>query len=224
MGKLGPIIDAIGIEPYFRDDAVVIYHADCKTILSKIPKVDLVLTDPPYGIGHPTDYRTRGRSNLAVCIDYAPVYGDDKPFDPVPLLKMGLCILWGANHYSERLPSSASWLVWDKERPDGLDQSTCELAWSNAVSGVRRFRHLWNGMMRASERGENYHPTQKPAALMRWCLSLVPAAQTILDPFMGAGPVLRAAKDLGRYAIGIEIGEKYCEVAKRRMAQTVMAL
>jgi len=183
-----------------------------------------VLTDPPYGIAHPTNYRERGRSKLALCTDYVPVHGDDEPFEPAPLLEIGPCILWGANHYAERLPSSASWLVWDKERPDELDQSTCELAWSNGTKGVRRFRHLWNGMMRASERGENYHPTQKPVALMRWCLSLVPEAHTVLDPYMGSGPILRAAKDLGRYAIGIEIELKYCEIAAQRMSQSVMAL
>ena len=68
------------------------------------------------------------------------------------------------------------------------------------------------------------HPTQKPIALMKWCMGFVPDAQTILDPFMGSGTTLRAAKDLGRKCIGIEIEEKYCEIAVRRLNQEVLPL
>src|SRR3990167_3773563 len=198
--------------PYFQDDSVTIYHGDCREILPYLPKVDLVLTDPPYGISHPTNYRERGRSNLARCNDYVPVFGDDKPFDPIPWIQWP-CVLWGANYYADKLPCSSGWLVWDKERPHDLDQATCELAWTNFVKGARVFRHLWNGMIKGSERGENYHPTQKPVELFRWCLLLKWTPEgTILDPFMGSGPTLRAAKDLRRKAIGIEIEEKYCEI------------
>ena len=218
-----PLLPA-GIKPYYLDEkaGIAIILGDCRDILPTLGPVDLVLTDPPYGIGHPTDYAARGRANLAACRDYPPVYGDDETFNPRFLLDLDIpLILWGANHYANELKPSSGWLVWDKERPDDLDQSTCELAWTNCVKGVRRFRWLWNGCMRASrERLE--HPTQKPEALMRWCLSLVPDMQTILDPFMGSGTTLRAAKDLGRRAIGIEIEEKYCEIAVKRLAQEVL--
>jgi DNA modification methylase len=153
------------------------------------------------------------------------VYGDDEPFDPQPLLRLGLpTVLWGANYYADRLPNASGWLVWDKERPDNLDQSTCELAWTNFVHGVRRFRFMWNGMLRASNE-ELCHPTQKPIALIRWILGLrwTPTG-TILDPYMGSGTTLRAAKDLGRKAIGIEIEERYCEIAAKRLAQQVLPL
>jgi DNA modification methylase len=210
-------------KPYYQDSAVTIYHADCREIWPYLWKPDLVLTDPPYGISHPCDFKTRGRANLADCTDYAPVYGDDEPFDPSQWIKQP-AILFGANYYSSRLPDGSGWLVWDKDRPDDLDQSTCELAWSNVVKGVRRFRYLWHGMLRAGD-DLLYHPTQKPVELMAWCLSLkwTMTFQNILDPFMGSGTTLRAAKDLGRKAIGIEIEERYCEIAARRMEQEVLA-
>jgi DNA modification methylase len=210
---------------YYQDGAVTIYHGDCREILPTLEPVDLVLTDPPYGIAHPTDYASRKRGSLAACRDYPPVHGDDEPFDPTWLLALDKpTVLWGANYYADKLPPSSGWLVWDKERPDDLDQSTCELAWTNFIKGVRRFRYLWNGAIRkGNQRLE--HPTEKPIALMAWVLThrWTPEG-VVLDPFMGSGTTLRAAKDLGRKAIGIEIEEKYCEIAARRMAQEVLAL
>lgn len=210
--------------PYYQDEWATIYHGDSVGMLPELKDNDikLVLSDPPYGINHPTDYRRRGRSGLAQCSDYAPVAGDDKPFDPTPWLEWP-AILWGANYFAHRLPPASGWMVWDKERPANLDQSTAELAWTSMVKGVRVFRHLWHGMMRASERKENYHPTQKPSALMAWCLGhrWVPEG-LVLDPYMGAGPVLVAAKAAGRKAIGIEIEEKYCEIAANRLRQGVL--
>jgi DNA modification methylase len=166
-----------------------------------------VSTDPPYGIDHPCNFHQRGRDKLARCNDYASVKGDDAPFDPTWILTLDVpSVLWGANHYSDKLPNSSGWLVWDKERPDDLDQATCELAWTNCVKGVRRFRHLWNGMMRASEHGENYHPTQKPVALYEWVLSLrwIPSGP-IFDPYMGAGPGGIAAIRARRKFVGCEL-------------------
>lgn len=103
-----------------------------------------------------------------------------------------------------------------------IPQATCELAWSNFVKGCRRFRFLWNGFMRAGDESL-YHPTQKPVDLMTWCLSLpwTPEGK-VLDPYMGSGPVLIAAKLAGRKAIGIEIEERYCEIAANRLAQGVL--
>lgn len=213
------------MKPYYDDgNGIVIWHGDCRELVSSLPTVDLVLTDPPYGISHPCQFQSRGRANLARCKDYPDVHGDDMPFDPSPWIGMD-CILWGANHYASRLPDSGGWLVWDKERPDELDQSTCELAWTNCVKGIRRIRYLWHGMMRKGE-DELVHPTQKPVELMTWCLQLkwTMEKERILDPYMGSGTTLRAAKDLGRKAIGIEICEEYCEIAAERLSQEVLAL
>ena len=216
------------MKPYYADGrGIVIWHADCRDVLPTLAagSVGLVLTDPPYGIAHPTNYRARGRGQLAACHDYPPVHADARSFDPAPLLALGLpTALWGANYFADRLPASGGWLVWDKERPDSLDQATCELAWTNYVHGVRRFRYLWNGMIRAGDE-VLVHPTQKPVALMRWVLSLPWTPRgTVLDPYMGAGPVMLAAKDFGRRAIGIEIEERYCEIAARRLSQEVLPL
>jgi DNA modification methylase len=207
------------MKPYYGPkDGITIYHGDCRELIGSLD-ANVVVTDPPYGIAHPTDYLRRGRSNLARCSDYPKVHGDDKPFDPEPLLHFP-AILWGANHYASRLPDSSGWLVWDKLRGDDLDQSRAELAWSSCHRGVRLFTHRWDGFLRQTERGENYHPTQKPVALMTWVLSFTEG--TILDPYMGSGPVLVAAALAGRRAIGIEIEEKYCEIAAKRLGQRVL--
>lgn len=222
--------------PYYDHAGIVIYNCDCWDILPSL-KADAVVTDPPYGIAHPCDFKARGRGVTCgtrpdtgrpvwanpTARDYPDVYGDDVGFEPRRWANWP-CVLWGANHYADKLPSSGGWLVWDKMRPDDLDQSTCELAWSNYIKGVRRFAYLWNGMMRAGH--ENLvHPTQKPVALMRWVLSFrwTPPG-TILDPFMGSGTTLVAAKQLGRKAIGVEIEERYCEIAAKRLQQEVLPL
>jgi DNA modification methylase len=211
------------VKPYYEHAGITIYHGDCREIVPMLAFDGLVLSDPPYGISHPTNYAERGRANLSACTDYPPVYGDDQPFNPQWLLTVGAArILWGGNWFANALPSMGGWLVWDKERPDDLDQATCELAWTDCVKGVRRFRFLWHGALRLGQEAL-FHPTQKPQALMGWCLSFpwTRDYQRILDPYMGAGSTLLAAKQLGRKAIGIEIEERYCEIAAKRLSQEV---
>jgi DNA modification methylase len=210
------------MKPYYEASGVTIYHGDSREILPSLA-FDVIATDPPYGVSHPTNFRARGRSRLAGCRDYAPVHGDDKPFDPSWLLSLDKpTILWGANHYASRLPDAGGWLVWDKERPHDLDQATAELAWTNFVKGVRVFRHLWHGMLRASN-DALIHPTQKPEALHKWCFALrwFPAG-IVADPYMGSGSLLRAAKDAGKTAIGVEVEERYCELVAKRLGQEVL--
>jgi DNA modification methylase len=212
------------VTPYYSHAGITIYLGDCREVLPTLGAFDLMLTDPPYGINHPTDFHARGRGKLARCSDYTPVYGDAEPFDPRWLLGHGNAhIIWGANHFAHLLPPVSGWLVWDKERPEDLDQATCEIAWSDCVKGVRIVRHLWNRMMRASHEAL-CHPTQKPVRVMSWCMSLrwTSELQSVLDPFMGSGTTLVAAKELGRRAVGIEIEERYCEIAARRLSQEIL--
>ncbi len=207
------------VKPYATGRGWTLYHGDCREVLPTLSGVDAVVTDPPYGISLRCNYFERGMGELAQCRDYQDVYGDGEKYDPTPILSLGVpTVLWGGNHFADRLPASGGWLVWDKQRPPELNQATCELAWTNCVRGVRIFHHLWHGMMRASERGTGYHPTQKPSALYRWVLGLrwIPSG-TVLDPYMGSGPCGVAAVELGREYIGIEIDERYCEVAARRL-------
>jgi site-specific DNA-methyltransferase (adenine-specific) len=209
------------MKPVIIGDATL-YLGDCLEILPFLGPVDAVVTDPPYGIAHPCNFKGRGRGNLAECNDYPDVIGDDEPFDPAPILALGVpTVLWGGDHITG-LPVAPGWLVWDKKRPDDLDQSTCELAWTNCVKGTRRFSHLWNGMMRESEHGENYHPTQKPVALFSWILALrwLPHIRNvILDPYMGSGPCGVACIRGGRSYIGIEIEPRYFDIACERISR-----
>lgn len=207
------------MKPYYENNNGVLYHGDCLEIMPQLGPVDLVLTDPPYGISLPTNYKERGRCCLAVCNNYKPVHDDNKPFNPSFLLELNKpTVLFGANYFADRLPASSGWIVWDKLRPVGIDQADAEIAWTNFVKGVRVFRHLWHGMMRASEHGKNYHPTQKPVVLMEWVLMLRWTPQgTVLDPFLGSGTTAVACERLGRKWIGIEISEEYCEIAAKRI-------
>jgi site-specific DNA-methyltransferase (adenine-specific) len=215
--------------PYYQDDFATIYHGDCREVLPSL-LFEVIVTDPPYGVSEPGDRRSRGRGNAAECNDFPDVYGDDKPFDPQWLLDFGRpTVLFGANHFCERVPSASRWLVWDKL--DGLqgsrdigfnDNADAELAWTNLGGPVRLFGHRWKGMLKSSERGHRrVHPTQKPVPLMSWVLRQCPEGR-VADPFMGSGTTLRAAKDLGRHSIGIEIEERYCEIAAKRLAQEVL--
>lgn len=168
-----------------------------------------VIADPPYGVAERTDRKAKGRGCLAECNDFPPVFGDNEPFDPSHLLRFPRLVLWGAQYFAERLPVSPSWLVWDKR--DGLspnDNADVEVAWTNLGGPARIYRHMWNGMVKASERDERrVHPTQKPVSLMSWIIS-----------------TWGAAKRCGHQAIGIEIEERYCEVAAGRLQQGVLAL
>ena len=217
------------MKPYYQDESVTIYHGDCREIVLPLNPSDLVLTDPPYGVKLNTKYAKASRGPLSGAHDYPPVYGDNEPFNPqnYPLAYDNV-VLWGANYYADKLPPSGQWLVWDKRDGVGYnDQADCELAWTKGTKGTvpRIYRHLWNGMLKDSERTDRrVHPTQKPVALMKWCLGFFPDAKIVLDPFMGSGTTLRAAKDMGIKSLGIEIEERYCEIAAKRMAQMAMAL
>ncbi len=183
-----------------------------------------VVSDPPYGIRY---VHGEGGGCLAKSTIFAghSIIGDDSKFDPSPWLEFKVVVLWGANHYASRLPDSPAWLIWDKR--DGIcsnDQADCEMAWTNLKKPARVFRHIWNGMLKDSERGESrVHPTQKPAALMAWCLeqAKVPSGATVLDPFMGSGTTGIACLRTGRNFIGIEKDPAHFKTACERFAREI---
>jgi site-specific DNA-methyltransferase (adenine-specific) len=207
-------------KPYYDRDGITIYHADCRDILPLLEpgSIDLVLTDPPYGIAHV--WKGGGGHGWGKQKQDSPVRNswdeatpDQKTMDLVVHAGANV-VIWGGNYFN--LPLSRGWLVWNKpERNFTLAEA--ELAWTNRDAVIRV------GDFNRSDTGRE-HPTQKPLKLMKWCILLFPNAQTILDPFMGSGTTLRAAKDLGRKAIGIEISEEYCEMAVKRLAQEVLPL
>ena len=202
--------------PYYQDDYAKIYNGDCREILPDMGKVDLVLTDPPYGIGR--DGMIASTSSHGGRKAYEFLGWDNSA--PVEIITQAMkkahdSVVWGANYFPQCFPPSMGWLVWDKGQD--ICSSDCELAFSTRNKALRRI--VLNRCELAID-GTN-HPTQKPLKLMTWCLAFFPEAKTVLDPFMGSGTTLRAAKDVNRKAIGIEIEEKYCEIAAKRMEQEV---
>lgn len=221
------------IQPYYADSWSTIYHGDCRDILPALtlPRGALILTDPPYHIGYKPKYgRRKTRNGFMAPSSMPEVDGDDaaSDFDPAHLLALGVeMILWGANHYAQALPRG-QWLIWDKrcQLVPQRAQADCEIAWRSKRAPDRIFYHLWDGMVRASERGQSrIHPTQKPLALMRWCIALAGEQHMpglIVDPYMGSGTTLRAAKDMGIRSVGIETSEHYCRRAAQRQAQETL--
>jgi site-specific DNA-methyltransferase (adenine-specific) len=233
MGSSGATmtLDEVGIKPYYEDSAVQIFHGDCREIVPTLGRFDLLLTDPPYGIALNTDNSrfsggTAGniskRGNGPGVGAGVPVLGDDEPFDPSWLPALAdRSIIWGWHCFPDKLPRGTC-LVWIKRNDEAFGSflSDAETAWYSKGHGVYCFKDLSNNSIAR----QRVHPTQKPLALMQWCISLAGDVRTILDPFMGSGTTLRAAKDLGRKAVGIEREERYCAIAAKRMQQEVLDL
>lgn len=212
------------MKPYYEKDGITIYHGDCREILPALPKSDLLLTDPPYGIGEAAG-KNRTRVHATIPKDYGNDSWDDEP-TPRDLLDLAIgsaqqAVIFGGNYFG--LPASPCWLVWDKDNTG--DFADCELAWTNLAWAVRRIRYRWNGMIQEHggvAKEPRFHPTQKPVAVMAWALKVARITSgTVLDPFMGSGTTLVAARAAGLRAIGVEREERYCEIAAKRLAQGV---
>jgi DNA modification methylase len=179
-----------------------LYLGDCLEVMPALGKVDACLTDPPYGIGITKSNRlavSRGMGGKS-WDDVAP---DLSAIPDVP------SIIWGGNYFD--LPPTRCVLVWDKNNA-GRDFADFEMAWTNLDQVARRM------ILRPMNMdGGKVHPTQKPIAVMRWCLGFLPNAETILDPFMGSGTTLVACAKLGRKGIGIELDPDYFEIACKRV-------
>lgn len=226
-------------EPYYQDEIATIYHGDCAEIAPTLGRYDLLCTDPPYGIKQARNVdagrakKGFGGKRSAVVRDYGASDWDDAPPNDAMLTDLRALARWqclfGGNYFG--LPPSSCWLIWDKETGDN-SFADAELAWTNYSCAVRLKRYRWNGYIRGALSGKaaledepRYHPTQKPLAVMSWAISLCPERPTsVLDPFMGSGTTLRACKDLGIRCVGIDRELKYCEIAKRRLAQGTLGL
>lgn len=204
------------MKPYFETDLGVLYHGDCLEIMPELEPVDLVLTDPPYGIGDKMKGGTWGAADKYADFRKWDTKPDSLIFDHI-YDKSKYQIVWGANHFSNLQPSRC-WLVWNKLNAVRT-MSDCELAWTNFDQPTKR-RNLPVGTHKSG------HPTEKPLDLMFWCIGIADkyVASSILDPFLGSGTTAVACERLNRKWVGIEISEKYCEIAARRIEQEASQL
>lgn len=191
-----------------------LYLADCLDVLPTLAQVDAVITDPPYGIGADehagpassgwTQWEAGGWDALRP---------ERQIFDAMRAASK-VQIIWGGNYFTDFLPPTMQWLVWDKGQR-GFSLADCEFAWSSQQCAARIFTL---SRAQALQDGKQ-HPTQKPVALMKWCIDRVKRSTTILDPFMGSGTTGVAAMQMGRKFIGIERDPRYFEIACRRIEQ-----
>lgn len=230
------------MKPYYEQDGVTIFHADCRDVFCHLRRVDHVISDPPY------DARTHAGARTAATA--SPKYGDiqkiEIDFDPLDVAAtvpriLSVCRRWFIAFCTMEMiaeyqkASGGAWVragFW--RRPDGAPQFTGDRPATpgDAIAIMHPTgKKYWNGGGRHAyyeigvERLDRVHPTQKPESLMRQIVAeFTDAGETILDPFMGSGTTLVAAKRLGRKAIGIELEEKYCEIAAKRLAQGALAL
>ena len=192
-------------DPWTRKEVIgdcTLYLGDCLEVMLTLGKVDAVVTDPPYGIGITKSNR------LAVSRGMGGKFWDDVAPDLSAIPDVP-SIIWGGNYFD--LPPTRCVLVWDKNNA-GRDFADFEMAWTNLDQVARRM------ILRPMNMdGGKVHPTQKPIAVMQWCLGFLPNAETILDPFMGSGTTLVACAKLGRKGIGIELDPDYFEIACKRV-------
>ena len=196
-------------------DGVRLICGDCREVLPTLGKFDAVVTDPPYGLG---DWNTRGANANR------PFNGDDVQKWDIGIggedIKQMMAlskyqIFWGANYFLDYLPRSKQMLVWNKGIRN-MHFNDCEIAWcSQWREACRVFDLSPSGL-------EKSHPTQKPLALMEWCIDRIPDdCLSILDPFMGSGTTGVAAVKTGRKFTGIEIDPKYFDIARRRISEAL---
>lgn len=204
-------LPAVPFKPYYQSGGITIYHADCRQVLPFLPRFDLLLTDPPYGLGKKL---TGGQGEWGTHFEKSPEWDHVLSPDWLVLQCVALAdkaIVWGGNYYE--LQPTRCWLSWDKMQEH--TSGHFEMAWTNLDKPTRTFRM---SRVEAHSNGKR-HPTEKPIGLFKWCIGLAGDVQTIVDPFMGSGTTLEAAKLEGRRCVGIEINEAYCEAAAKRLSQ-----
>ena len=190
-----------------------LYLGDCLEVMPTLEQFDAVVTDPPYGLG---DWNNRG-SNNSRPFDSDATQAWDTVIDERHMDSMFKAskhqIFWGANYLGDFLPRTKQMLVWNKGIRN-MHFNDCELAWTSGWKQASRMFDLTPAGLKKE------HPTQKPIALMRWCIGHLPAStETILDPFMGSGTTGVACAKMGRKFTGIELDEGYFDIACRRIEE-----
>jgi len=204
--------------PYYDDGTCVIYHADCREILPGL-RADLVFADPPYGVGltYGQSYTDDGGADYSTWMQW--VANQIRIAAPLSFVTPGIRNLW-------RWPAATWVLAWTKPGSTRRSDLGGFNEWEPVLMyGKRRIfndqKRLPAGANHSADTGD--HPCPKPLSLLRWLVEQGSDPESlVLDPFMGSGTTLRAAKDLGRKAIGIEIEERYCEIAAKRLGQEVL--
>jgi site-specific DNA-methyltransferase (adenine-specific) len=201
------------VKPYYEHAGITIYHGDCRDILPTLGTVDAILTDPPYGIGASSGIGKYGRLRANNEPKWDTVAPDLTHIPPVQ------SIVWGGNYFG--LTPSRMYVIWDKGAGfAGRDFAECEQAWCSWDGNAKIYRR---DPLACRDYVGKEHPTEKPIPLFRWCLNLFPNTwESLVDPYCGSGTALIAAKSINRRAIGIEIEERYCEIAAKRLSQEVM--
>lgn len=200
-------------------------------------KVDLLLTDPPYGIDIVRTVKVGGGivqqmvgaefPGIVEPREYKPIINDDKPFNPQHLLDLNVpSIIFGANNFSHELPNNNKWLVWFKKMDltqcNSNPFSDCELAWTNFDGkSVKCYHHTWSGMIRAGQRKEELeervHPTQKPVGLLEQMIrEFTNEGDIVLDLYGGSGSTLIACEKTNRKCLIMELSKDYCEIIEKR--------
>lgn len=203
-----------------------LYLGDCLEVMPHLGRVDAVVTDPPYGVGRGNGMGNGGRHGVTGKARQSRRYGagewdDERPgreaFDAILSLAPAV-LVWGGNYFADILPEGGRWLIWDKVN-NMPSFSDAELCWTTLPgSSLKMFRLHAQGS-HSNRDGERAHPTQKPLALMEWCLDHIPEAEVILDPFAGSGTTLVAVAKAGKRGIGIERSPEYFDAMCRRVRE-----
>lgn len=208
-----------------RIGGATLYLGDCRDVIPMLSGIDAVVTDPPYGISMDRGANSGGTDGFGIGKKrtpkiYAGGWDGERPAQDVIDLILDvspLHIIWGGNYFSDLLPMSRKWLWWDKLQTMPT-YSDGELAWTS-LPGVSTKKFVYNGSGLHAKEKDREHPTQKPVELMKWCLTFLSSAKTILDPFMGSGSTGCAAVALGKSFVGIEKDEAYFDIACRRISE-----
>jgi|SRR5882672_327493 len=193
-----------------------LYLADCRDVLSTLESVDAVVTDPPYGInyGKMGGNNSGGWSGLRISSDWDKIRPSKEIFDLIKQISK-YQIIWGGNYFTDYLPPSSKWLIWDKGQTN-FSLGDAELAWCSFRGAIRRINYSRSKALQDKKK----HPTQKALVVMLWTINqLPPPINTIFDPFMGSGTTGVAAIRLGKKFIGVEVNEKYFAIACKRMSK-----